>query len=232
MKHQALKVARLKKGWNQTQAARRLRVTQAYLNMLERGKRRLTPGLIRRFALAYGLSPETLPVPEEFRAARADNQDLAESLSKLGYPGFAYLRTRAAQKNPSEVLLTALAQDRLEGRVAEALPWVILQYWQSASGSPWLVEQARKLNLQNRLGFVVSLARQIAERDPDRQDHRTIALRELESKLGESRLAKEDAFYRPPRTEGEKEWLKQNRSADAAHWNLLTDMQSEHLQYV
>ena len=32
------------------------------------------------------------------------------------------------------------------------------------SGSKWLVEQARKLNLQNCLGFVVSLALEVAER--------------------------------------------------------------------
>jgi hypothetical protein len=32
------------------------------------------------------------------------------------------------------------------------------------SGSKWLVEQARKLNLQNRLGFVVSLALEVAKR--------------------------------------------------------------------
>ena len=31
-------------------------------------------------------------------------------------------------------------------------------------GSKWLVEQARKLNLQDRLGFVVSLALEVAER--------------------------------------------------------------------
>jgi hypothetical protein len=92
------------------------------------------------------------------------------------------------------------------------------------------VEQARKLNLQNRLGFVVGLARQVSERDPQ-NDRRTHALRALEATLDESRLAKEDAFYRPPRTEGEREWLLQNRSEEARHWNLLTDLRPTHLQY-
>ena len=95
----------------------------------------------------------------------------------------------------------ALTQERLAVRVAEALPWVALEYWQGAS--TWLVEQARKLNLQNRLGFVVCLARQISERNPQ-NEQRTHALRDLEATLDESRLAKEDIFYRPPRTEGEK----------------------------
>jgi len=228
MRHQELKAARLDKSWSQTQVAARLGVSQAYLNMLENGKRRLTPQLSRKFALTYDLSPETLPVPEEFVSAPADDQHLAESLAKLGYPGFAYLQTRTPKKNPSEVLLLALAQERLEARVAEALPWVVLNYWQGAT--TWLVEQARKLNLQNRLGFVVNLARQMSERSPQ-NDQRTHVLRGLETTLNESRLAREDVFYRSPRTEGEKEWLLQNRSEEARHWNLLTDLRPAHLQY-
>ena len=133
-----------------------------------------------------------------------------------------------ARKNPGEILLTALAQESLEGRVAEALPWLPLNYWQMDSA--WLVNQARKLNLQNRLGFVVSLAQRVSEGNPQ-TGRRTQALRELEAMLNESRLAKEDAFYRPPRTEGEREWLRQNRPEEAKHWNLLADLRPEHLQY-
>jgi len=55
------------------------------------------------------------------------------------------------EEESAEVLLTALGQDRLEGRVAEALPWVAMQYGHGRSN--WLVEHARKFNLQNRLGF-------------------------------------------------------------------------------
>lgn len=228
MKPQELKAARLEKSWSQTQVAARLGVSQAYLNMLENGKRRLTPGLTRKFARTFGFSPETLPVSGEFVLAPADDQHLVESLARLGYPGFAYLQTRTPKKNPSEVLLLALAQKRLEARVAEALPWVVLKYWQGTS--TWLVEQARKLNLQNRLGFVVSLARQVSERNPQ-NDQRTHVLCDLEATLNESRLVKEDAFYRPPRTEGEREWLLQNRPEEARHWNLLTDLRPAHLQY-
>jgi hypothetical protein len=36
--------------------------------------------------------------------------------------------TQLSQKNPAEVLLTALAQDKLEARVAEALPLVAMHY--------------------------------------------------------------------------------------------------------
>src|SRR5271166_5597744 len=225
-----LKTARLKKGLVQAQVAESLGVSQAYVNMLENGKRRLTPRLTRRVSTLYGLSPETLPVSEGYAPAHTDDQQLAESLAKLGYPGFAYMRTRVSKKNPAEVLLTALGQDSLEARVAEALPWVVMKYGHRTSN--WLVEQARKFNLQNRLGFVVSLALQVAERAPGHDNTRVQSLRELRSKLDESRLVKEDVFYRPPQTEGEKQWLVRNRSHEAVHWNLLTDLRPEQLQYV
>jgi hypothetical protein len=98
-----------------------------------------------------------------------------------------------------------------------------------AQPDSWLVENARKFNLQNRLGFVVSLARQVAEMR--HEGARAKELSQLENLLDDSRLAKEDSFYRPPRTESERDWLRKNRTEDAVHWNLLTDMRSQHLQY-
>jgi transcriptional regulator with XRE-family HTH domain len=220
------KSARLAKGWTQAQAATRMGITQAYLNYLENGKRRLTPDLVRRATSVYGLPPQVLPVADTFTPAQTDDQQMTEFLARLGYPGFSYLRARSRKRHPFEVLLTALAQKSLDARVAEALPWVALEYAQPDS---WLVGNARKFNLQNRLGFVVSLARRVAE---TQNDHlRSAELSQLESLLDESRLAKEDAFYRPPRTESEREWLRKNRTEDAVHWNMLTDMRPEHLQY-
>jgi transcriptional regulator with XRE-family HTH domain len=226
VKPQELRSARLAKGWTQTKAAARLGVTQAYLNFLENGKRRLTPGLVRRATWVYGLSPEALPLPSGFAPRPVENRRLAEWLASLGYPGSSYLRTNTPRKNPAEVLLTALWQKDLDGRVAEALPWVTFRY---AHADPWLVENARRFNLQNRLGFVGRLARRLAEKRS--KGSRLATLRQLEHALDESRLVKEDVFYRPPRTESEREWLRQHRTKDAAHWNLLTDMKPEHLQY-
>jgi transcriptional regulator with XRE-family HTH domain len=226
MKPAEFKSARLVKGWTQTQAAAHLGMTQAYLNFLESGKRRLTPELVRRATSVYGLPPELLPVADDFAPAETNDQRLAELLTKLGYPGFSHLPARTSGKHPFEVLLTALAQKNLDARVAEALPWVVMKYAQPDS---WLVENARKFNLQNRLGFVVSLARRVAEMR--QEGARATALTQLENLLDDSRLVKEDNFYRPPRTEGEKEWLRTNRTEYAAHWNLLTDMRPEHLQY-
>ena len=227
MKAHEFRFARLERGWTQSQAATRLGMTQAYLNYLEHGKRRLTPELVRRATSVYGLSLRSLPVPEAFLPVETSDQHLAEALSTLGYPGFRYLRSRTARKHPNEFLLTALAQKSLDGRVAEALPWVAAN---SAELNSWLVENARKFNLQNRLGFVVSLARRAAAKI--NVSTATLQLERFQMLLDDSRLVKEDYFYRPPRTESESQWLRRNRTDDAVHWNLLTDMKPEHLQYV
>jgi transcriptional regulator with XRE-family HTH domain len=226
MKAQELKSARLAKGWSEAQAASRLGMTQAYLNYLEHGKRRLTATLVRRAIAVYGLSPEALPVGEVFLPVPTDDQHLVDLLARLEYPGFSYLRPHTATKNPKEVLLTSLFQQKLDARVAEALPWVAFQY---AGPDVWLVENARRFNLQNKLGFVVTLAKRVAEGlgNPSR----ATTLEKLGQMLEESRLAKEDSFYRPPRTETERQWLKQNRTEDAVHWNLLADMRPEQLKY-
>lgn len=228
MRRQDLKTERLRRGWGQVEAAKHLGVSQPYLAMLENGKRHLTPTLARKVVATYGLPPAELPVPETFNPAKVESQRLVEYLARLDYPGFAYVRTRVKSKHPAEVLLTALAQESLEGRVAEALPWLVLHHW--GTDSDWLVEKAKKFDLQNRLGFVVSLACRLSERTAETD--RTNALSNLKATLDRSRLAREDSFPRPPRNDAEREWLMRNRPEEAGHWNLLSDLRPEHLQYV
>ncbi len=103
-------------------------------------------------------SPAALPVSESFVPEPTEAQRLAEYMALLGYPGYAYLRPHVAKRNPGEVLLTALSQNNLESRLVEALPWLLLRYWEMDFA--WVVEYAKKFDLQNRLGFVVSLASQ------------------------------------------------------------------------
>jgi transcriptional regulator with XRE-family HTH domain len=226
MEAHEFRAARLAKGWTQRQAAARLGVTQAYLNYLEHGKRRLTRHLVRRATSVYGLSPASLPVPNAFVPSETSDQHLTESLSTLGYPGFSYVRSRTPKEHPNEFLLTALSQKSLDARVAEALPWVVAN---SAELNSWLLENARRFNLQNRLGFVVSLARHAADRL--NASSKADELKRFEALLDDSRLAKEDYFFRPPRTDKEARWLKAHRSEDAVHWNLLSDMKPEHVPY-
>jgi len=224
-----LKSGRLAKGLSQVQAATRLGVSQPYLAMLESGTRRLTPKLARRAMKVYGLSPTVLPPSESNSRHRVDAGTLADDLAGLGYPGFSYLRPRNWKpKNPSDVLLGALAQEDLEARLVEALPWLVVKYW--PLDREWLVREAKLRDLQNRLGFVVSLARRLAERAGDERKAR--ALNELETELERSRLAREDTLCKASLREPQRRWLAENRSEEAKRWNLLTDWTVDALRYI
>jgi hypothetical protein len=194
--------------------------------MLENESRPLSPRLARKVARVYGL-PTALPVSEP---RPTDNQTLAEALARLEYPGFAYLRTRCQRKNPAAVLLVALATDDLEARVTEALPWLLLRYADHLN-TRWLLEQARQHTLQNKLGFVVNLARQVAEATPHYRG-RVPALTWLEQNLQKSRLASEDTLCQAHMSDVKRRRLRENRTQEAAYWNLLTDWRPEALRYV
>ena len=115
----------------------------------------------------------------------------------------------------------------LEARLSEALPWVAWRYpeldWD------WLVREAKLHDVQNRLGFVVALARQVAERKNDGATAETLAA--VQRQLQSSRLAREDTLCRESMTQAERRWLREHRPALAQHWNLLTGLVPEHLSY-
>lgn len=217
MTYEQLKSARLERGWSQQEAAARLGVTQAYLSMLESGLRSPAP-LARRLMQVYGLPPTVLPVQEVRDDVTADF--LAHELALLGYPGFAHLRRRGRRVNPATFLLTALAQRNLEARTAEGLPWLVLRYPDMPQN--FLVREARARNLQNRLGFVVTLGRQAAARDD---------LQPLEHTLADSKLEKEDSFCKEL-NEAERRWLREHSSEEARQWHLLSDLRPDELRYV
>ena len=223
-----LRAARVARGWSQVEAAARLGVSQPYLAMLERGQRRLTPKLALRAAKLYNLAPTAVPRSRRELPARLDAATLARDVAGLGYPGFAYLRSRHwTPKNPGEVLLTALAQDDLEPRLVEALPWLVLRY--STLDWSWVVREAKMRDLQNRLGFVVGLARHLAVRVGD--DRKARSLVNLEAHLDRSRLAREDTLCRASLPEPERRWLAEHRPEAARHWNLLTDWTADALRH-
>jgi len=228
-----LRAARKKAGKSQVDASRSVGVSQGYVSLLENGVRRVPEQLAKRFVRLYGLAPTALPVEgDSWRLAKRGAQTLAEELAALGYPGFSYLRSRTQQRNPAEVLLFALSQKDLESRLAEALPWVLLHY--PELDRQWLAEQARLHNLQNKLGFVVRLAREVArrhERQNKPQNSGLQALADLELALDESRLAREDTLCQESLSEAERRWLREVRSPDAEHWNLLTDWTPEAVRY-
>ena len=84
-------------------------------------------------------------------------------------------------------------------------------------------------NLQNRLGFVVTVARELAERRNDATTAR--ALLKWERTLEGSRLQKEDSFAGETLTDAERRWLRTNRSPEAARWNLLSNISVDTLAH-
>jgi len=220
-----LRAGREQKGWTQEQAARKLGVSQPYLSLLEKGIRRVPEKLARKAATLYGLSAAKLPMKTSWHNVPANNDDaLASDLAALGYPGLSYLKSRR-KRNPAEVMLFALSANNLDSRLAEALPWVLVKHpdlnWE------WLVRAAKVNDLQNKLGFITSVARRLAER---LGKHETVSLlRQQESTLERSRLVREDTFCHDSLTQSERRWLCSNRSDEAKNWNLLTDLSPEHL---
>lgn len=223
-----LQAGREQKGWTQEQAARKLGISQPYLSLLEKGTRRVPEKLARKATTVYGLSAAKLPMKTGWHNVQANNDDaLASDLAALGYPGLSYLKSRR-KRNPAEVMLSALRADNLDSRLAEALPWVLLKHpdlnWE------WLVGAAKVNDLQNKLGFVTNVARRLAEK---LGKHETVSLlREQESVLEQSRLVREETFCHDSLTQSERRWLRSNRSNEAKHWNLLTDLSPEQLGHV
>ncbi|MFB3826081.1 MAG: helix-turn-helix domain-containing protein [Bryobacteraceae bacterium] len=224
MRRNSLSSARRAAGLTQQEAAGRLGVSQAYVALLEGGKRPLSPRMSSRIAKLYRLGPIALPLVASSKTGW-DSASLAAALGALGYAGFGYLRARRPS-NPAVVLLNAIAANNVEVRVAEALPWLMLEY--SDLDWEWLIREAKLRDLQNRLGFLVTLARQLAEK----RGSQDIAarLRHVEDIAERARLAREDGLFQPL-SEAEREWLRESRSAGARHWNLLTDLDSAPLPY-
>jgi transcriptional regulator with XRE-family HTH domain len=225
MMSERLKAGRLKAGLTQVQAARRLGVSQPYLSQLEKGDRPVTTELARSAATLYRLPATALPMPET-ASEDGDPERLARLLAGLGYPGFAHLRSRKA--NPAAVVLEAILQKDLEVRLTEALPWVLLTY--SELDWFWLVRRAKLRDVQNRLGFLVALAKDLAATGP--QFLAALGpLSAAEEQLERARLAREDTLCRDSMPVAERRWLEATRSPLARHWNLLTGLTVAQLSY-
>lgn len=222
------KAGRERAGLTQVGAAGSLRVSQPYLSQLETGLRAASAKLARKAAKLYGLSAAALPLPSPVDAKRASPDDLQRNLAFLGYPGFGYVRSGAVS-NPAAVVLNAIVQRDLDTRLVEALPWVLSRYtdlnWE------WLRDHAKLNNAQNRLGYLVHLAEQIARALPAHEDLVEV-LSGWENELEESRLVREGTLCRDSMPEAERTWLRSNRPAAAVHWNLLTGLTARQLPYV
>jgi hypothetical protein len=209
----------------QQRAAERLGVSQAYLAMMETCRRRVTDRIGLKMVDLYRLPATALPLdpgdPSTWNSA-----SIAKAVANLGYSGFQHLRG-GRSLNPAVVLLAAISCSELEVRVMESLPWLVVAYhdldWE------WLTREAKLRDAQNRLGFVVRLGQQVAEKGNVAAAR--LKLRQALEVLDRARLAREDTLCQQSLSEAERRWLRKKRPADARHWNLLTDLNAEVLPY-
>lgn len=204
-----------------------LGVSQTYLSLMEKGLRPLGQRFTRKAARVFPVSPVDVPFTSDlWTVPAATNENLAADLAALKYPGFVHLKAGCV-RNPAEVLISALAAADLEARLVEALPWVVLKY----SNIDWktLTTAAKVRDLQNRLGFMVSVARQYAEEKADFKKARF--LRKKEDELEPSRLLKEDTLCDARMTNAEERWLRERQSDIARRWRLLTDLSTKYLDH-
>jgi hypothetical protein len=196
-------------------------VSQGYVSLMESGGRPVPDRLVPRLRRVLALSATALPARES--SLKPDR--LPGALAALGYEPFGYLRGRVC--NPADVLLSALRQKDLAARVVEGLPWVALNHpdldWRR------LFERAKVDDLQNRLAYLLTLARDVAAGRGD--VHSATRLQGLVSELEPARLAREDTLCRDSMTQAERRLLRDQRPPEARHWQLLTSLSLAELPY-
>jgi transcriptional regulator with XRE-family HTH domain len=227
MNGREFKQARSAAGMSQGEAATRLGVTQSYLSLVENGKRPVPVRWWGKAGKLFALDPLLLLLSpwHEWQPRPVSNQWLAEQLALVGYPGFAYMRSRLARVHPADLLMTGLAQPDVEPRVMEGLFWLLTRYWQM--DPTWLVNVAKLHGLQNKLGFAAETLL-----NAGRQHNWAGAMEQLLTALLPVRLVEESTLCQRPLLSGEKRWVEQNRAPAASTWNLLTDFKPEHMNYV
>lgn len=220
---------RKEKKRTQAQTARALGVSQTYLSLLESGKRPLTESIQRKGVRFFELLPTELPpVFASGRHGRVSDNQIAADLADLGYPGFSHLRRKRLRlSNPADVLFNTLNASHREARILEGLPWLVYAYpdmnWSE------LLKSIKAHDLQNRLGFVVSVAAQLADKVGDVK--KAAKIREVEQSLERSILAHEDTLCHEDMTNAERRWLIENRPVNAKKWRILSDLKLEHLDH-
>ncbi len=195
---------RKRNGLTQLNAASLLGVSQPYLSLLEKGARPLTAALRDRMKVTRG----------KVEGGRSDDRFRAQ-LSALGYSGFAHVTKSRPKPRAADFLMTVLSRLGADARVVEALPWLVGTY-QNQLDFRWLVRQAKLQNLQNRLGFLL----QVAGVDTPEG---LLAVSELER----ARLLQEDTLCWDSMPAATREWMRNNRTPLAEHWNVLTRLGAE-----
>jgi transcriptional regulator with XRE-family HTH domain len=204
-----LKLWRRRNNLTQIDAAGLLGVSQPYLSLLERGARPLSRHLRDRLRQVHG-QRDVPRTDDRFRA----------QLSALGYPGFAHVPSERPVPLPGVVLLDALAEPTLDARVTDGLPWLVRHYAGELDW-PWLTRQAKLRNLQNRLGFLIQ---HVLPSSPGASQS---AMKRALAELDPARLLAESTLCWDAMPAATRRWMREHRSPQAAHWNVVTRLWPE-----
>jgi hypothetical protein len=98
-----------------------------------------------------------LPMRNKLKSAKVD---YVQELLNLGCLRLCTFPSGKPNWNPAQPLVQALLEHDLDRRVVEALPWLVLRYSEMNWGL--VSHEAKLLHLQNRLGFTLTLARELA----------------------------------------------------------------------
>jgi transcriptional regulator with XRE-family HTH domain len=223
MQGATLMQARKGRGLTQEKTAELLGISQPFLSQMEGGQRPIQETVAMR-AFELLRDPTLLPLSPN---RREDETKLADELGAMDYPGFAYMAGNQA-RNPAELLFDALDRPDLDTRIAEGMPWVPLRYpdldW------TWLLSEMKLRNRQNRLGFVVGLALQLAQHLPEHREVK-IKLDLVELELEKARLANPGTYCHDSWSKRQRDQTDKGRSDLAKHWNLTTGVKLEHLEH-
>ena len=197
---------RKRNGLTQVDAASLLGVSQPYLSLIEKRARPL-PATLRNRMETVRPADSRVSSDDRFRA----------TLSAFGYPGFAHVPPARPKFSPDNLLLSVLGTPDADARVVEALPWLVRHY-AGQLGLDWLVRQAKIRNLQNRLGFVLELARADLP-----------ALSTAVHELERARLLQEATLCWDSMPTATRDWIRVNRSHLAERWNILARLATENI---
>jgi transcriptional regulator with XRE-family HTH domain len=219
----ALARVRKRRGLTQEEAAELFGISQPFLSQMESGQRPVQEAVATRAFELFG-EPTLLPLNPN---RREDETKLADELRALGYPGFAHMAGQPT-RNPAELLFDALDRPDLDTRIAEGLPWVPLRY--SGLDWTWLLSEMKLRNRQNRLGFVVGLALQLMQHEPEHSEVKN-KLDAVELDLERARLANPGTYCHDSWSKRQRDQTDRRRSDLAKHWNLTTGVKLEHLEH-
>lgn len=217
---------RKKAGKTQADVAKAVGVKQPFVCAVENGLRPVTPALKNWL---YSVCPEALrlELPSASRTPPSSER-MKGLLGHLGYPGFRYLASGPAKVDPLEFVLDALITEDQDQRVTDALPWVLVH--RTDLDYRRLTDEARLLNAQNRLGFLLEVTVEAARKL--HSDETAARLEPWLVRLREARLFKEDTLCKSSLTQVERRRLRRSRSKAARFWRLFTDVNAREVAHV